>query len=200
MPISEMIYQQMMEHHEIIHEGFEKPIMTVRPFSEIKTASVSINKGDRIYDYKENIEPASQIRNKVFGGFLKAYHKVYKFDSKTEKDFAIILEQDTTCLKWLKPAQNQFSIAYGRPSKLYLPDFIVETPDYIAMVETKKKDDVETLQVQSKAQAAINYCNNATEYNQKIDGKPWKYVLIPHDQVKLNMSLSFLVKQYELHG
>lgn len=200
MPISEMIYQQMMEHHEIIHEGFEKPIMTVRPFSEIKTASVSINKGDRIYDYKENIEPASQIRNKVFGGFLKAYHKVYKFDSKTEKDFAIILEQDTTCLKWLKPAQNQFSIAYGRPSKLYLPDFIVETPDYIAMVETKKKDDVETLQVQSKAQAAINYCNNATEYNQKIDGKPWKYVLIPHDQVKLNMSLSFLVQQYELNG
>ncbi len=200
MPISEMIYQQMMDHHEIIYEGFEKPIMTIRPFSEIKTASVSINKGERIYDFKENIEPASQIRNKVFGGFAKAYHKVYKFDSKTEKDFSTILEQDNTCVKWLKPAQNQFSIAYGRPSKLYLPDFIVETHDYIAMVETKKKDDVETLQVQSKAQAALNYCNNATEYNQKIKGKPWRYILIPHDAVKMNMTLEFLFQQYNFKG
>ncbi|MGE0930528.1 DEAD/DEAH box helicase [Peijinzhouia sedimentorum] len=198
MPISEIIYQQMMEHHEIIHEGFEKPVMTIRPFSEIKTASVSINKGDRIYDFKENIEPASQIRNKVFGGFIKAYHKVYKFDSKTEKDFASILEQDADCIKWLKPAQSQFSIAYGRPSKLYLPDFIVETSDYIAMVETKKKDDVEANQVQSKAQAAINYCNNATEYNQKIGGKPWRYVLIPHDAVKMNMSLGYLFQIYTM--
>jgi len=198
MPISEIIYQQMMEHHEIIHEGFEKPVMSVRPFSEIKTASVSINKGDRIYDFKENIEPASQIRNKVFGGFIKAYHKVYKFDSKTEKDFATILEQDKTCIKWLKPAQNQFSIAYGQPSKLYLPDFIVETNDFIAMVETKKKDDVEANQVQSKAEAAINYCANATEYNQKNCGKPWRYVLIPHDSVKMNMSLSYLFQTYTM--
>ena len=198
MPISEIIYQQMMEYHEIIHEGFEKPVMTIRPFSEIKTASVSINKGDRFYDFKENIEPASQIRNKVFGGFVKAYHKVYKFDSKTEKDFASILEQDADCIKWLKPAQSQFSIAYGRPSKLYLPDFIVETSDYIAMVETKKKDDVEANQVQSKAQAAINYCNNATEYNQKIGGKPWRYVLIPHDAVKMNMSLGYLFQTYTM--
>jgi type III restriction enzyme len=196
MPISEIIYQQMMENHEIIHEGFEKPVMTVRPFSEIKTASVSMNKGDRIYDFKENIEPASQIRNKVFGGFLKAYHKVYKFDSKTEKDFATILEQDSSCVKWLKPAHNQFSISYGRPSKLYLPDFIVEANEFIAMVETKKKDDVESSQVQLKAQAAINYCKNATKYNQKIGGKPWKYILITHDAVKLNMSLTYLFQQY----
>lgn len=198
MPISEMIYQQMMEHHEIIHEGFEKPVMSVRPFSEIKTASVSINKGDRIYDYKENIEPASQIRNKVFGGFSKAYHKIYKFDSKTEKDFANILEQDNNCIKWLKPALNQFNISYGRPSRLYLPDFIVETNDFIAMVETKKKDDLETEQVQSKARAAISYCNSASEYNLKISGKPWRYVLIPHDVVKMNMELLYLLQNYSI--
>ncbi len=199
--ITEQIYQQMMQsdHHEIIHEGFEKPIMTVKPCSEIKDPSIAKNVGDRIYDFKENIEPVSQIRNKVFGGFIKAYHHLYKFDSKTEKDFATILEQDNDCIKWLKPALSQFNIYYGRPSKNYTPDFIVETPDYIAMVETKKKDDVESEQVQSKAKAALNYCNNATEYNQQIDGKPWKYILIPHDAVKLNMSLQFLFSQHEVN-
>ena len=198
MPIAELIYQQMMAHHQIIHEGFEKPIMTVKPCSEIKDPSIAKNVGDRIYDYKENIEPVSQIRNKVFGGFVKAYHKAYKFDSKTEKDFAAILEQDNDCIKWLKPALSQFNIYYGRPSRSYNPDFIVETPDFIAMVETKKKEDVDSEQVQAKAKAAINYCTNATEYNKQINGKPWKYILIPHDAVRLNMSLQYLFNQFEV--
>ena len=199
-PIAEQIYQQMMAHHEIIHEGFEKPIMKVRPCSEIKDSSISKNVGDRIYDYKESIDPVSAIRNKVFGGFVKSYHKLYKFDSKTEKDFAVILEQDKDCIKWLRPAKSQFQIYYGRPLKEYMPDFVVETPDFIALVETKKKDDVETEQVQSKAKAALNYCINATEYNKQINGKPWKYILIPHNAVAVNMSLNNLFHQYEYLG
>lgn len=198
MPIADQIYQQLMAHHEIIFEGFEKPIMTVKPCTEIKDPSIVKNVGDRIYDYKENIEPVSQIRNKVFSGFVKAYHKSYKFDSKTEKDFAAILEQDSDCIKWLKPALSQFNIYYGRPSRSYNPDFIVETPYFIAMVETKKKDDVESEQVQSKAKAALNYCINATEYNKQINGKSWKYILIPHDAVKMNMSLKYLFGQFEV--
>lgn len=197
MPIADQIYQQMMAHHKIVYEGFDKPIMSVKHCSEIKDPSISKNVGDRIYDYKENIEPASQIRNKVFGGFVKAYHKIYKFDSKTEKDFAAILEQDVDCIKWLKPALSQFNIYYGRPSKSYNPDFIVETPTYIAMIETKKKDDVESEQVQSKAKSALNYCVNATIYNKQFNAKQWRYILIPHDAVQLNMSLKYLFSKYE---
>ncbi len=198
MPIADQIYQQMMAHHKIVYEGFDKPIMSVKHCSEIRDPSISKNVGDRIYDYKENIEPASQIRNKVFGGFVKAYHKIYKFDSKTEKDFAAILEQDVDCIKWLKPALSQFNIYYGRPSKSYNPDFIVETPTYIAMIETKKKDDVESEQVQSKAKSALNYCVNATIYNKQFNAKQWRYILIPHDAVQLNMSLMYLFSKYEI--
>ena len=51
--------------------------------------------------------------------------------------------------------------------------------------------------MQSKAKAALLYCKNATEFTTANSGKPWKYVLLPHDSVKLNMSLDYLVKQYE---
>lgn len=197
-PIADLIYLQMMANHSIENDGFEKPIMTVRPFTAIKDPSLSKNQGDKIYDYKENIEPASRIRDKIFSGFKKAYHNQYKFDSKTEKDFAVILENDSECLKWLRPCRYQFNIHYGRPSKNYHTDFIVETPKYIAMVETKKKDDMESELVILKAKAAKEYCDNATLYNKNIQGKPWKYVLIPHDQVKLNMSLDYLIKTFEI--
>lgn len=197
-PITDIIYQQMMEHHEIVSDGFNATQISGRPYSEIKDPSASKNIGDKIFDYKDNIEPASVIRTKVFSGFLKSYHNIYKFDSKTEKDFASILEKDTSVLKWLKPALGQFNIHYGRPPKNYNPDFVVETIEEIWLIETKKEDDIDDKNVVSKSKSALEYCHNASNYNQTVGGKKWRYALIPHNQVKLNMTFDFLVKAFEI--
>ena len=150
---------------------------------------------------KETIEPTDAIPTKVFVGFKRACHKFYKFQSKTEKDFAIILENDKEAVvRWMRPAQAQFSIYWNRNENRYQPDFIVESKDTIYMVETKKEGDIETQEVQEKAKAALWYCKHASEYTSKNSGKPWKYVLIPHDKVQLNMSFKHLVEQYVYRG
>ena len=65
---------------------------------------------------------------------------LYKFDSGTERDFAIVLENDKSVLKWMRPSIKQFDIYYG-PGGInrYEPDFVVETSDKIYMIETKGK-------------------------------------------------------------
>ena len=82
----------------------------VRPFTEIEKHNYSRYSQDSIHDFRETINPTRSIPSKLFGGFEKACHSQYKFDSKTEKDFAIILEDDSNVLKWLRPAHNQFHI------------------------------------------------------------------------------------------
>ncbi|MBK7573289.1 MAG: hypothetical protein IPI10_17410 [Bacteroidetes bacterium] len=77
---------------------------------------------------------------------------------------SIILESDREVLKWLRPAPNQFRIYWHHNSKIYEPDFVVETIDTIYLVETKRADEVHSPEVQAKAQAAVKYCNYATEY------------------------------------
>ena len=57
---------------------------------------------DRTHDFKETITPASAIPSKVFVGFQKACHLKYKFDSKTEKDFSILIEEDGDVAKWMR--------------------------------------------------------------------------------------------------
>jgi type III restriction enzyme len=42
---------------------------------------------------------------------------------------------------------------------------------------------------QAKKNAAEQWCRHATDYNRSIGRKPWKYLLISHDQVQENMSL-----------
>ena len=73
----------------------------------------------------------------------------------------------------------------------------METADTIYMVETKKEGAIEDSDVQEKAQAALQYCKYATEFTTQNQGKIWKYVLIPHNAVQINMSFEFLVDTYE---
>lgn len=128
----------------------------------------------------------SEVVKKVFNGFTKSCHSLYKFKNNTEKTFAIILEDDAVVQKWLCPAQKQFKFYWDRESKHnYQPDFVVETEKMIYMIETKDRNKVTDEVVQLKAQVAIEYCRAATEFNLKHEGKPWAYALIPHDQVNL---------------
>ncbi|MDR1163947.1 MAG: hypothetical protein LBM17_08970, partial [Candidatus Accumulibacter sp.] len=54
---------------------------------------------------------------------------------------------------------------------------------------TKKRGDLKADEVQAKAVAAVRWCKRASEYAVSVGGKPWKYVLVPHDEIVESMRL-----------
>ena len=110
------------------------------------------------------------------------------------------MENDKEVLKWLRPAPNQFRIYWKHNSKIYEPDFVVETNDCIYLVEPKAANEINDPDVQAKAQAALKYCKHATEFTSEYGGKPWKYVLIPHDQVTKTSSFKGVVSANIMKG
>lgn len=190
--IGKYIYAQLQQHFYLESSGFEEPL--VYPFDRIKPHNFSKYTADSVHHYTETITPTNTIPSKVFSGFKKACHNLYKFDSKSEKDFAAILEKDTDVLKWLRPADSQFELYWKYNSKRYHPDFVVETADTIFMVEIKAEKDIDDTEVQEKAEAGKKYCESATVFNLANGGKQWVYVLIPHTAVAPNMSLKGLCK------
>lgn len=186
------IYAQLQQHFYLETSGFEEPI--VYPFDRIKPHNFSKYTADSVHHYTETINPTNTIPSKVFGGFKKACHNLYKFDSKAEKDFATILEKDKDALKWLRPAESQFELYWKHNSKRYHPDFVVETADAIFMVEIKAEKDIDDTEVQEKAEAGKKYCDVVSTFNVANGGKTWTYVLIPHTAVVANMSLKSLCK------
>jgi len=193
--IAKYIYTQLKDHFFMEQAGYEKPI--VYPFTKIEPHNYSKYSKDSVYRYSDTIQPTSAIPTKVFGGFKKACHNLYKFDSKSEKDFAHILEIEKLVLKWLRPSRSQFRIYWKHNSQRYEPDFIAETVDTIYMIEVKAEKDMESKDVQEKAEAGLKYCESASEYNSENNGKEWKYILIPHNAITLSMSFSGLVGKYE---
>lgn len=191
--LADRIYNQMMVHFKMGELKFKTS--EVLPFVEILPLNYTVLRQDGYRDFKDTVPP-SEVRKYIYRGFLKACHFEYKFDSKTEKDFAYILEQDKNVQKWLRPAPNQFRIDWNHSGNRYEPDFVVETVDGIYLIETKAAKDITHEEVLAKQKAALEYCTRATEYTQATGGKPWKYLLIPHDIVLSNMDFAFLVGRY----
>lgn len=190
--LADIIYAQMNNH--FYHEETNFRASKMRPFSRIQTGFGGKFKSDEIYNLKANI-PAGEVRSKVFKGFTKACHTLYKFDSGTERDFAIVLENDKSVLKWMRPSAKQFDIYYGSCSmNRYEPDFVVETADKIYMIETKASNELKSEPVIQKAKAATVYCQAVTAWNDKNSGKPWEYALLSHDEVRINSSFDYLIK------
>lgn len=190
--IADNIYAQMNQHFYKEERVYQINSMTA--FSRIETGFGGKNVTDELYDYKANIAP-SEIKNKIFNGFKKSCHTLYKFDSNTERIFATVLEQDKDVLKWMCPTIKQFNIYYDDDtSSRYQPDFVVETIDKIYMVEIKDNRKLDDEVVVKKAKAAMAYCEAATEFNLQHNGKPWEYGVIPHHEVKLNSSFNYLIK------
>ncbi len=72
----------------------------------------------------------------------------------------------------------------------YIPDFVAETDSAIFMVETKARNDIDTQEVQAKAAAAMRWCKHASDYAATVGNKPWKYLLVPHDEIVESKRLS----------
>jgi type III restriction enzyme len=189
----------MDENFFVKETGFEAA--EVKPFQKIEKHNFSKLKADELVDFRATFKSTAEMKTKVFKGFKKSCHSYYKFDSKPEKEFAVIVEDDKSVEKWLRPAHNQFKIFYSHQTRMYEPDFVVQTAKAIFLVEVKEKGEIGSEEVQDKAKSAQEYCNQASAYTKKSGGKPWKYLLIPDDVVAANKDFKFFESfEFDLKG
>jgi type III restriction enzyme len=192
--IARFVHSQMQAHYWEEAVGYE--VKVSRGFTELKESAYSYSVVEPPADYRVSPEDKSNMSRFLFGGFERCLYPVQKFDSEAERKLALILERDS--LKWLKPAKGQFQIYYrhGTDQLEYQPDFMVETADTIFMLEPKASDHMEDLIVLAKKEAAVQWCANATRHAQSYGGKPWQYVLIPHNEIAVNNTLETLVPRF----
>ncbi|WP_442776742.1 DEAD/DEAH box helicase [Sphaerotilus montanus] len=186
--IAREIHAQMMAH--FWEEATEYEVQVSRGFTELRPCNYTATAGQTAHHFRETVTETSRIKQMLFGGFARCLYPLQKFDSDTERRFAIILERDAT--KWFKPAKGQFQIYYklGTEQPEYIPDFVAETDATIFMVETKARADINTQEVQAKAAAAMRWCKHASDHAASVGTKPWKYLLVPHDEVSESKRLA----------
>jgi SOS-response transcriptional repressor LexA len=146
-------------------------------------------------DFRAPVVDKLDIRGMLFSGFERCLYRVQKFDTDSERRFAVALENDREVLKWFKPAKGDFQIHYASDAS-YEPDFVVETKRDKFLCEPKRAGEMEDRDVLAKARAAAEWCRHATEHERANGGKPWTYLLIPHDVITDNKTLQGMAATY----
>jgi len=192
--ISRAVHAQMQDHFWK-DEAIEYHHEVRQGFTELKESAYTALR-EAPLDFRVPPADKSNMARYLFGGFSKCLSTVTKFDSDSERKLAVILERESQ--KWLRPAKGQFQIFYrsGNDHAEYQPDFVAETEDRILMLEPKMATQMKDEVVLAKRDVAIQWCAWASEHARSYSGKPWQYVLIPHDSIIENVTLEFLLKQY----
>lgn len=193
--MAEAVFVQMRQHMWRTTTTYRVTLNAA--FGELKPQAFDGSGKDAVRDFKSAPERLNDIKRFIFTGFgPRACYAQAKFDSDTERKMAVLLERDPTVELWMKPGPNQFKI-FDSEGGAYRPDFVVETKTERLIIETKRKSDMEDVDVRRKADAASLWCWIATEHHATKHGdKPWRYALVPDDAMQPNATLDGLLSQF----
>ena len=197
--IAKEIYDQILEHKKYVSPGYlESGIREPKPYLEQYNISLILNEKQVTLESQLDRFP----REKVYIGFKKACHSMYRFDSSFEGRFAYLLDNDSAIEDWLRPAPNQFEGLFwrdqmGDSQHRYEPDFVVEFEKEIVMIEVKPGEEIVMPDVQEKKKTAEKYCELVSKNigNYGIV-KPWRYVIVPTEKISLSASIAGLLASH----
>jgi type III restriction enzyme len=190
-----IVYQQLEAHHEISATAFvATAIKGVQSFGALH---FKMPGGHEILPYRSPVADLASVKSSYFDGFRKCLYA----DPAVRLGLRAAAGGDpggrSAVLRWLKPERGRRIFHIYLPSgEAYYPDFAVETTDEKLVVEVKRADQLDHPLVEEKARAAITWCGHATAHERAYGGKPWRYVLIPHDAITSQMTMAALVARY----
>lgn len=171
--IRKQLYEHMDRQTRDVHI-VQKDLILFRKFVK------SVKRGGRVQFDKPFADKAN-IKKYLFTGYQKAYYPENAFDSDSERQFSIILEEDNDVIRWIKPPLNQLGL-FWQAGQQYTPDFLVETAGGKFMVEVKASNELTADDVTAKAREGIKWCRFASAADP--DHKTWEYRLISDNNIK----------------
>lgn len=201
--IEKVLRQNAREFAQLIHAQMEDAYyeraasyrVIIKPNVNILEATAhSSPAGQDPFSFRSNEYDKGKIGRYVFNGFNKCIYNTQKFQSDTERTFAVILEDDAQVQTWVKPTKKHIEIDYKHAGRThsYWPDFIVEADDAYYLCEPKSSKQIHAEDTQEKSRAAVIWCQHASTHNADNGLKPWRYLLIPHNEITISATLSGL--------
>jgi type III restriction enzyme len=193
--LAEFIFRQMMQHYVETPTKYRARVS--KGYQVLESPSFKVTDPADVRDFRVPVVPASDTRRRVFDGFNRCACPRQSFQSDEERRFAVLIDShhEPDVIRWVKPGRKQFQIEYLRTER-YEPDFVVETKTEKLIVEIKARSELDDRIVLAKAKAARTWVGHANAHAQTYAGKPWMYVLIPHDAMVANATLAGLTAKY----
>ncbi|MBF0347631.1 MAG: hypothetical protein HQL81_08170 [Magnetococcales bacterium] len=116
-------------------------------------------------------------------------------DNDLQAALAVILEREAQ--QWFKPARGQFLIHYNGAWSTTSTSPISWRKRKRSSTSWSPKPPTRWRRMKWKARVAVTWCQRAGKHAEGIGGKPWRYLLIPHDAIAENMTLDHFASRFQ---
>ena len=197
--IVSLVRDQLDRHYEVRATRYESSVP--RGFEHLEVQVATVPESEQARDVRQPVPNPSQIRSMLFCGLKRSLYAVQRFQSDGERQFAVLLEDAPGVLKWAKPKDGALKITWTpdgrRDERRYNPDFVVEAADRCFLVEVKDAAILEDPEVMAKMRSAVEWCGHASDHARTSHGKPWSYLLVPHDRTGPGATFAGIVAAYQ---
>ena len=193
--VASIIRNQLTAH--AVYEDAEYEFRVIPGCVKLGLSSALLLETEPVRDFRAALKEGekSRIKSMVFSGFKKCLYEKQKFDSNPERKFAEILEDGKEVEKWFRPDSSRFSIRRNNGEN-YFPDFVVETKDMKYICEVKADKKVNDPDVIDKWNAAVEWCNAASEAESAAGHKEWRYLFIKESQIDEAMIFKVAIAKF----
>jgi type III restriction enzyme len=104
------------------------------------------------------------------------------FDSKPERDLAVLLDESDKVTEWCRLVNEDLTIVWAVSGQRYNADFVVVTTDGTRwIVEVKGDNTITSEAVQQKREAAKRWVNKVNASGITTD--TWRYLLVTESDI-----------------
>lgn len=121
-------------------------------------------------------------RQTAYDGWRKSVYAVNWFDSKPERDVAVLLDESDEVTEWCRLVTEDLTIVWAVSGRRYNADFVVVTAeDTRWILEVKGDNTISSDVVQQKREAAKRWVNKVNASG--VTSDTWSYLLITESDV-----------------
>jgi type III restriction enzyme len=121
-------------------------------------------------------------RQTAYDGWRKSVYAVNWFDSKPERDLAVLLDESDKVTEWCRLVNEDLTIVWAVSGQRYNADFVVVTTDGTRwIVEVKGDNTITSEAVQQKREAAKRWVNKVNASGITTD--TWRYLLVTESDI-----------------
>jgi type III restriction enzyme len=120
--LADFVFAQMERHCRetpLGEDDYEERV--THGFTFLHPQAFSLPTGQPARSFREAVRPLSDTPRHIFAGFKRCCYPLQKFDSDPERRFAVIIDDDETVEKWMKPGKAQFRTPICRNSRFMSP-------------------------------------------------------------------------------
>jgi type III restriction enzyme len=167
-----LVREVTSQHRHFVGKPQYEHVVELETFAPLRVARLAVS-GDRTGAFS---------RSTGYEGWKRSMYPQVWFDSNTERQFALLLDDADEVGYWVRLHPGDLKILWQSNGREYNPDFVVVDEDGTHwLVEAKMTKEMESADVKGKETAAKRWANHVSK--DPTVGAEWRYLLVSEDDI-----------------